>query len=395
MDCLNNTTTAAKAMFDDMSGLKIPDEICITICLHIPVAFIKHVDPSYQGPPPATPGEQTTLFYEIVRDTNSGSKLELLNEDRNFDITSRKDVTIFFQKIQTSAQQAERYMLFTWGHGAAISVFVSGNMQADSPKMLDMVELKEAILDTFSDKLKLVVMMDCFMQYIDTGLLLRQAQVEYMVAAQYGITFQGYNYKEIFGRLYSDPGISSRDLAKLCITTMRSLPNSKDSLVSAAIFATELSFYDDLMNTINTLGRQLSIEMDERPHMIHAAIKDEYYLNGAGKLMDLFAVIKNIANTLGGDWQAPTIKHLDSLHKRMFIEDITGPNVSFPRLEKALGLSVSIPKSKTNRFYNTFVKCNPGSISRIAGTCGDWTAFIDKYVAFASSKKFQTTTTIQ
>lgn len=391
MDCPGNTTTAAKAMFDDILSLNIPDEICISICLHIPVAAIKKVDPLYQGPAPATPVEQTTLFYGIVRNPSGGSKLQLLRENRNFDITRQQDVEIFFQSIQNGEQKAKRYILFTWGHGAAIGIFVSGSIQSSNPMMLDMVELKEAILHTFSNKLKIVIMVDCFMQYFDTGLLLRQAQVEYMVAAQYGITFFGYNYRKIFGTLYTNPDISSRDLARLSVDSLPGSPGINDKLACAAFFTTKLSSYDQLINIINKLGKRLSEEMDERADLIHAAIGEDNYLNGIGKLIDLFVVIDDIAGKLGNNWQGQTIKDLHSLHKKMFIAKYTGPEITHPNPVIARGLSISIPDSRGNNFYNTFVKCsNPGSLSRIAGNCGEWTAFVDKYVAFMNSHETQT-----
>lgn len=390
MDCPGNTTKAAKAMFDDILSLTIPDEISISICLHIPVAAIKKVDPLFPGPATNNSPGQTTLFYRVVRKEGGGSKLDLLNEDKKFDITSQQDIRSFFQSIQDGEQKAENYMLFTWGHGAAISVFVSGTMMTESPKMLDMVELKGAILDTFSGRLKLIVMVDCFMQYFDTGLLLHQANVEYLVAAQYGITFFGYNYRKIFGALYATPAMSSKELATLIIPTRPLSKEMKDRLACAAFFATKLSSFDDLVNIINKLGEQLSIEMDERPHLIHSAIRSDNYLNGAGKLMDLFVAIYDIADALGDDWQAETIAQLKALQKEMFIAAFTGPEISKPNPVIARGLSVSIPKSTDNHFYNTFVTGNPGSISGIAGTCKKWTAFVDKYVEFADGLKIQT-----
>ncbi len=388
MDCPGNTTTAAKAMFDDILSLTIPDEICISICLQIPIAAIKKVDPLYQGP--VNSQEQTTLFYQVVRNAGGGSKLRLLHKDDAFDITSSEDVRNFFQSIQAGEQKAENYMLFTWGHGAAISVFVSGTMQTESHKMLDMVELKEAILHTFSGKLKLIVMVDCFMQYFDTGLLLHQANVEYLVAAQYGITFFGYNYRKIFGELYATPGMSSKELATLVIPTRPLSKELKDRLACAAFFATKLSSYDELVSIMNKLGERLSKEMDERPDVIYSAIKSDNYLNGAGKLMDLFVLIYGIAKALGNNWEAQTIAQLRSLHENMFIAKFTGHELNKLEPKIALGLSVSIPNTADNHFYNGFVRYNPGSISGIAVACREWATFVDKYVEYADGLKIQT-----
>lgn len=386
MHATNDTTHSAMAMFRDMLSLDIPDDVCITICLRIPVDNVRKIDREYAGPPPAFPDQQTTLFYQVVRKdkavARTGSKLNMLKEDRVFDITKKEDISDFFQSIVTGKQRADRYMLFTWGHGSAIGVFPFREIQHPRYQLLIMTELKEAILNTFvsaGQKVDIVVMMDCNMQYFDTGLMLHQAKVACMVAAEYGIDFQGYNYIAILSGLYGNTSIPTFDLARLAINTLQQSPTLRPHLNTAAFFATDLSFYDRLIPLINQLGRKL------KPDEAKTAITADNYLHTGSDLIDLFQLVDRMVARFGDTWEPELVKEFNAVREHMFIETFKGPGLMRPRPNIPFGMSICVPRSKHSYFYRYFAGSRPTLGSGIADTCGQWTDFIDAYAAASTS----------
>jgi hypothetical protein len=168
-----------------------------------------------------------------------------------------------------SAFTAKHYLIFSWDHGSAFGIFREQQetglhrqseivIKNENVPVLTMEELNKAIRLAFGrKKVDLVVMMNCYMHFIDAAYALRNS-VKYIVATETPMDFSGYNYASIFQLISAHPGVSPRKLAK---SVVKSFPlkiydnREEESVVKnqTSIFATDLKYYDLLIQQINKL----------------------------------------------------------------------------------------------------------------------------------------------
>jgi hypothetical protein len=173
--------------------------------------------------------------------------------------------------------------------------------------ILTMSELKKAIGWAFgSKKIDVLVMMNCFTSYFDTGFEL-VGRVKYIVAPETRIYFNGYNYYSIFKKLSWNPALSAKKISKFVVASYSSRPYSdpereKEAKDSVAIFANDVDCYTRMGHVINKLSTNLIVLVKQDFSKISKA-RDEietipdcndYYLIDFNTL--LFLLRKNLQN---------------------------------------------------------------------------------------------------
>lgn len=160
----------------------------------------------------------TTMFFRISRGSGKTNHLQLIGEKPDFDITDPKDIKEYFQMNILQKNPADRYILFTWDHGDGFGIFeVIGKVRSSNEErnpILSMEELNSAISGAWEgEKVDLMIMMNCYMQLVDTVYALRN-NVDYLIAPQTFMGFKDYDYKQIFNFLSSDPDLATDSLGE-------------------------------------------------------------------------------------------------------------------------------------------------------------------------------------
>jgi len=142
-----------------------------------------------------------------------------------------------------------KVMLFTWDHGYAFGIFDPNEYDkkeavpiksAPTTDMLMVKELAKAIETSFT-KIPMLVMMNCWMQSIETNCQLKDC-VDYLIAPETSIDWLGYDYISILNQLISNPKISKEQLATdiLKYSVKRYLKWKEDKGINVAIDVEEL-----------------------------------------------------------------------------------------------------------------------------------------------------------
>lgn len=403
----------AKNMLDDILGQRISRGVAVVLLINGTPQDLVTIDPGYQPGPDAV--KRTTLFFTIEALAGSGgdkrSRLVRIGEEKDFDIFCQEDITTYFrQYVLVDGRKAEKYLLFVWGHGAAYGVFFGGNLPHSNPSplppppeefaMLSMNKLKAAILAAFGDggqgKMDLVILMACFMQFLDTAITLRQAGVDYLVASQSGESFVGYNYTVIFKKLYKKPGIAAEKLAILAVRSMKTIKyksaaeKKADPLQNATVFANKLDIYDRFAESLNRLGVALSAKLDTDFNAIDGA--RVFLIPGISLkylLIDLFRLLKRLVKEFGNKWETDTVRSLFELRKEMILYSFKGSHVEklWPK-KYPLGCSVCFPVGtfdNTSPFFNTYIVNGANGFNDAALCLQEWVAFVNKYATIKAA----------
>jgi hypothetical protein len=142
-----------------------------------------------------------------------------------------------------------KVLLFTWDHGYAFGIFDPNEYDkkealpiksAPTTDMLMVKELAKAIETSFT-KIPILIMMNCWMQSIETNCQLREC-VDYLIAPETSIDWLGYDYISILNQLIKNPNINEEQLAKDVIkySVKRYLKWKEDKGANVAIDVEEL-----------------------------------------------------------------------------------------------------------------------------------------------------------
>lgn len=255
----------------------------------------------------------TTMFFSIVPDNHSQgqfpNKLEIIGEAPNFDITSPRSIEDFFRHEILMQYKAKHYLMISWDHGRLFGIFNEGaeGLVADKKDLaqeihheegvtiLTMEELNEAIQLAFGkQKVDVMIMMNCFMQFIDAGYALRRS-VKYLVAPETFIYIDGYNYPFLFQLLINKPNITPRKLAKQVVRSFATKVYSTfdDGVAhkkNTAIFATDLRYYRLLGELVDRLVDHFMKNIPQIKLLIDPA-REFCTIIQAKKVIDFFGFI--------------------------------------------------------------------------------------------------------
>lgn len=292
-------------------------------------------------------------LYEIDQSTGRNT-LKVVKEFKEFNMSDGADWAKILTAIKAS-YLAKRYMLFTWGHGYQFGI--AKNASPDAAKLLSlnqdedqffeivsntqspyknakaestfnklslkkgvqlhlnqfqpsgvikakeelrilwMYEMAAALQKSFGErKIDLLLMMNCYMQVFDNGYELRK-QVEYLIAPETAMKFDGYPYSAIVSTLNEEPEISNARLSKRIIreyvNKYTEMGNDGITQVNqTTLFANDLSQYKFLVPLFNNLGNILlegmkagdiklqlaSNQMDQSQSRVTADFADMLYL---------------------------------------------------------------------------------------------------------------------
>ena len=133
--------------------------------------------------------------------------------------------------------------------------------------MLTAYELNEAIKWAFGIRkqgeggIDVVCMMNCCMQFFDTGFALRET-VNYLVAPETVMLFSGYNYSVIFEELFKDSKMNEMELSYIIVDSFKykkfaDRTHGERAIEETALFGNDLTFYSEAALEINELAKNL------------------------------------------------------------------------------------------------------------------------------------------
>jgi Clostripain family len=401
----------AKRMFSDILALKINPKTSVIICLKTQANFMKEMDPHFQTLGPDTT-EDITFFFSIeaLEQPLDGQKssMKVIGRKKDFDVKNPKHIEWYFTSFILDQYPASKYLLFTWGHGGAYGLFPKGNIlksKIDKPAeakkwdMLSISDLGHAITSAFgltkTHKIDLVIMMNCFMQLFDTGLTLSQAGVNYLVAPENLENAIGYNYTEIFKKLYDGSEIDSLDLAKLAVTSLNSTGHQNETEKEneyqreTAFSVNNLHLYPQLSELIDKVSVLLIDQLKMMPDEIDSAVNACFEWGGSNyPIRDFFRFIEKIKKITGFHNFNDLFRQIDDLKDKIVLEKFRGYQLKtdFPE-GYPLGLAVSLPNCEEGglEFYITYMKKDSPYATDFAKHY-KWSLFVEEYLQTCSKK---------
>jgi Clostripain family len=395
-----------KEMMDNLLTLKINPKTALIICLSAEIQYLKQIDSGLDFPPKEDITKVTTVFYsmELLEHPVNGqmSKFKLLKKNSNFNIRNPRHIEKYFSDIILTGYRAVKYLLFTWGHGAAYGLFPRGNIPKSKlgkpvrPIKWDMLSisgLANAIKSTFGNqrdqKINLVIMMNCFMQLFDTGLSLSNAGVDYLVASENTESAVGYNYLQIFDQLFNHPEMDSRELATLAVYSldMKNYPDKTgtpgDPLQDTAYFANDLRLYNRMAGLMDKLSMQLINFLKTHFQAINDAVNACVFYGGNNySTVDLFRFTEQLRKKVGVDLDMDIINQINHLKNEIVVQEYWGIKLKteFP-LAFPLGISVNLPRCNEGEsaFYVTYARKGSPYASEFARN-HYWSLFVKKFL---------------
>ena len=276
-------------MFNEIRSIELMPHVSIVIG----ISFLEEFKKGFEAGEPilklsdSKEESFTTAFYYLKPNKEPQSKFKsrfsLILERPKFEITEQEDVEAYFEDIVFSRFKAKHYALITWEHGRAYGLFPGSAQQLSSTQVqiredlvyqekaqiLTMEELASAITGAFgTNKVDLVIMMNCNTQFIDAGFALRKA-INYLVAPETYMFLDGYNYPFIFEILFKEPKTTPKQLAKYAVRSFSEKVYSNhqqgiDRKNRTALFATNLRYYSFIAEQ---LDRIVDILIDQMPHV--------------------------------------------------------------------------------------------------------------------------------
>jgi hypothetical protein len=406
--CLNDAyqVRCLTELLAELYRNEVPPDVCLVFAINITIKDVRLIDGRYKPPAGSNPCAMTTLFYQLdsAGSGHSGRKsrlVEIAPEDFSFDPLKKEYVKKYFASIlQGSRFTANQYMLFTWGHGAAYGLFYDPSNPGPGQKydMLSMDDLNDAITATFGSsgqKINVVVMMNCYMQFFDTGYTLRLAGVDYLVASVSGATFMGYNYRKLFGTLLKDTAMTPIDLAKLAVSSIndKNLSNVslRRELYEATFYTVNLGMYEKLAGYMSELGEKLIAELPANVEKIRAARNQCQVIHPYYNLIDFFRFVQGLRNAFGANWQPDLVGKILHLPDAFVLASFHGKGLKRGKGQSyPLGYSICIPLEGASsvKFYQTYF--DPGSpYATPFSKAYQWSAFVKAfYAACPQSKTF-------
>lgn len=367
-DSINELIT----MINEIRNVSMNNHVSLILCINVKKGYVKNI---LTGKAVTISNESeiyTTVFYSLVFDNTREktfiNKLECLGEDENFDITNPNSLQLYFKNTVLKNYSAKRYVLFTWDHGSAFGIFVENSQtenedhingvvikKQDRLNVLTMEELRNALLWAFGKKkIDVLIMMNCYMQFVDTGYGLRKS-VKYLVAPETAMAYNGYNYGFILQLLNSNPGLRSKKLAKKAVSSFPSklYLNREAGILrrkSTALYAVDLKYYELLAKLIDKLS---TILISSLPDLYTPLMKARNlsYLDSSRNLVDFFAFVSCLEQRGFFSKNIADISVLISLKQLLVIKshnEIVQDSVFDNIVNSPSGLSIFFPKAMIN-----------------------------------------------
>jgi hypothetical protein len=267
----------AVALVEALRAVPLGETVKIVICVQLKKPF---------------GGAWTTMFYRIEK-----GNLLFLSETTGFDMTDPADLAGYFTRYVLEGTPTGRYLLFTWGHGRGYGIFP----KPETGRVLTMERLQVALGLAFGTrKVDLVVMMNCYMQFFDTGYALAP-QASILLAPESFMAYEGYHYEALLSRLRKEPSIDARRLAAHIVRSFPRKPGlSPFTLAYTALSANDLSLYESLAEGLDELADRLSALWPDHSEALLRAAAESFVVYSAFSLRDFYSFLYQVQQAVPG-----------------------------------------------------------------------------------------------
>ncbi|MDW3210643.1 MAG: clostripain-related cysteine peptidase [Reichenbachiella sp.] len=244
--------------------------------------------------------KNTTAFFKLEMDQSlRKNRLKVVAENNKFDISHPDHVKSYFKKEVLNKNYAKKYLLFTWDHGDGFGIFESiGKVPGydgdqSTKQILSMKELRQAIEGALGGvKVDLLVMMNCYMQNIDTAYSLRNC-VEYLVAPQTELGFDEYRYGEFFSVLANHPEMDAKLLSRIIIEKFHRTKDEIDDDVSISVC--HLSMVESISGLLELLADELEKRIElEGTDLLNTIFEEAQSVHESKGFIDFFSLLNQI-----------------------------------------------------------------------------------------------------
>lgn len=205
--------------------------------------------PQYKSPFKITPFLNGELTEEDEAEEN---KVEV--------ISTKRFVTNNAKKVLIGTE--ESFAISSYNYNKLLSYSADYDLEDDEiTDMLTMDELNKAIAAVFKDKkISVLVMMNCWMQMIETGFAFRDT-VDILVAPETTLMFNAYNYPAIFEKLNENPTeITNEAIAVFCSKSAeKTYSDLKASFSKVAISAVRPALAEKINDAVTLFFESLDI----------------------------------------------------------------------------------------------------------------------------------------
>ncbi|WP_420581582.1 clostripain-related cysteine peptidase [Reichenbachiella sp.] len=293
-------------ILNDLKNIPLGEQSEVILCINFKPIFrssfitLNPSSVSYSGL-----RKQSNCIFRLVLNSSplQVSDLELIEEFEDFDITSSHDVGKLFIRKMKNRFPAKRHMLFTWDHGNGYSMFKTH--QSGYNSRLTMRKLNRAIEIGLQGKKRMdvVIMMNCWMQLIDTIYALKYS-VAHLVAFQDPVDMNIHSIGNVIKKMIQMPEVSSKNLSRGFVEATKNFANHNHKKVSVSAFDLTLlgDFFDQLDCLSMALKKEIEINAENTNKDRLIAISDAFALShvlDTGKrYIDFFSLITNLKTTL-------------------------------------------------------------------------------------------------
>jgi len=267
-----------------------------------------------------------------------------LNKDN---IDNRLNVEMSFTKLETATLINLPSGLRTNYSESFIEEPIEINMNAVTA--LTVNELRNAINTSSIKYFDVIIMLNCFMQTVDTAYALKD-HCNYLVASETGNWFAGYDYAELmnitsvddaFFKRFIDASVSklkkadARMLDDLVITALK-LPASGDYFETAIKAIKRLIF----LNNNKKLGSSLVIA-----RLLSFDVTERTFLDGIGKisLVDMLCLLKNAAKIINDAELSELVDKTESTYNSVKKAGFASPFYQGQSIDFGSGMSIFFP----------------------------------------------------
>lgn len=295
-------------ILNELKSIPTGGRIEIILCISFEPSFrSSFISPDQSDMRYSSLRSQTTCIFRLASTSTNfqGNDLELLEEFEAFDITSSYDVGKLFIRKMKNRFPAKRHMLFTWDHGNGYAMFKTHWTGYNS--RLTMRKLNRAIEIGLqgNKRMDLVIMMNCWMQLIDTTYALKWS-VAHLVAFQDPVDLDIYNMGTLIKKMVQTPDISANSLSQEFVQSIKQIVerNEKEVAVSAFNLTVLSDFFDQLDCLAMGLKKEMGIEISTQKVNKNKlkAISDlfalSHVLDTGKKYIDFYSLISNLKTKL-------------------------------------------------------------------------------------------------
>jgi hypothetical protein len=240
------------------------------------------------------------------------------------------------------------------------------------------------------EKIDVVVMFNCYLQYFDTGYELSSC-VDYLAAFEMNMFFDdSLDYASIFKALSANPSIEPRTLVKLFVSTFPLTtggrePSAKNQVVFSAH---DLTWYPKMAGLIDELANELLIHLPRLKEKIRAALQKCRYLTNAApeyRLVDFRNIVHRLYTEIPEAFPTHLYTKLNEGLDKIVLESYIGSdyqNEREPPFYSPTSFSIYFPDSLSSAatsFFNVFVNPESSDASTFAKRF-QWATFIIRFV---------------